>query len=121
MDTRQQRGLELAALVDIRRKGKAWLVPSQRGGKCYAVDLKSRCCTCPDHGVHKVKCKHIYAVEYTLKKRASSNHCGRLPNQRRHMTAKQTAFVPHNPIFLYKRICWLEILFRPLTNDLTKY
>jgi Transposase DDE domain len=71
--TRQQRGLELAAAVSIRRKDGAWIVPSQTGGKCYSVNLERRLCTCPDHEVRRVKCKHIFAVEHVVARDRSRN------------------------------------------------
>lgn len=69
MNAREQRGLELAGAVDIRRDGDTWIVPSQTGGKCYAVDLEGPRCTCPDYELRGAKCKHIYAVEYTQERK----------------------------------------------------
>lgn len=68
MDERERRGSELAGAVDIRRDGDTWVVPSVTGGKCYIVDLEGQRCTCPDYEMRGVKCKHIYAVEYTLRR-----------------------------------------------------
>lgn len=73
MSTREERGLELATMVDVRRNGKGWTVPSQTGGKCYTVNLDECRCTCPDHEVRKVKCKHLFAVEHTLERETSPN------------------------------------------------
>src|ERR1700693_2963898 len=69
MDGRQQRGLEIAATVKLRRKGSVWVVPSQGGkGINYTVDLKgdAHTCSCPDHETRRLKCKHIYAVEFSV-------------------------------------------------------
>ncbi len=41
MEAREQRGLELAATKQIRRKGQCWMVPSQENSGNYIVDLKS--------------------------------------------------------------------------------
>lgn len=71
MDTRAQRGLEIAATVKLRRKGSAWMVPSQTGnGILYTVTLEGEVpkCTCPDNETRQVKCKHIYAVEFSVKR-----------------------------------------------------
>jgi hypothetical protein len=72
MDTREQRGLALAALYRIERgeDGK-WVVPSQSGnGTKYIVDAdedpSKQHCTCPDHRDRGVKCKHMFAVEFVL-------------------------------------------------------
>ncbi len=67
MNDREQRGLTIAALSKITRKGNAWLVPSQSAGaKKYTVvpDVAMPHCTCPDHETRGAKCKHIYAVEF---------------------------------------------------------
>ena len=48
MDLRQQRGMELAATRTIRRKGQAWIVPSQAGIGTYRVSLcDAPSCSCP--------------------------------------------------------------------------
>lgn len=68
METRQQRGLELATTKKILQKGPLWIVPSQAGNGSYIVDLKSEppTCSCPDHETRGAKCKHIFAVAYVL-------------------------------------------------------
>lgn len=69
MEKREQRGLELAATRKLRRKGRRWEVPSQSGNGCYIVDLKDMpTCSCPDFEARQGKCKHIYAVEFTLRR-----------------------------------------------------
>lgn len=71
MDSRQQKGLEIAATMKLRRKGPLWIVPSQSGkGDTYSVDYNGdkSSCSCPDHEVLQVKCKHIHAVEYNLRR-----------------------------------------------------
>ncbi len=73
--SREQRGLALAETVEISRNGEGWIVPSQTGTGRYNVilnDEKPRC-TCRDYEIRHVKCKHIYAVEYTLKQETSPN------------------------------------------------
>lgn len=75
MDAREQRGLELARATKISRNGQGWCVPSQNGGGRYNVilDGDKPHCTCPDYEYRDQKCKHIYAVEYTLKRETSPN------------------------------------------------
>jgi len=70
MDARQQRGLEIAATCKINQKNGTWLVPSQSGHGKYAVfpDAEKPTCTCPDHETRGGKCKHIFAVEYVIKR-----------------------------------------------------
>lgn len=66
---REEKGLQIAALSKVTKKGDNWIVPSQTGdGTRYTVDLESQSCTCPDHEVRHVKCKHVWAVEYTLQR-----------------------------------------------------
>src|SRR2546429_8232786 len=68
MDARQERGLVIAATCKIARRGEQWSVPSQnQDGPRYTVRLDGEQphCTCPDHETRGVKCKHIFAVEYT--------------------------------------------------------
>jgi transposase len=70
---RQERGLMIAARTKLTQKGDKWRVPSQSGYKpYYEVDPESQRCTCPDFEKREAKCKHIYAVEYTLERESST-------------------------------------------------
>ena len=68
MDLRQHKGLEIAALSKINRKGEVYSVPSQSGKGQYKVQVGPDDCTCPDFQTNRTKCKHIYAVEYMLQR-----------------------------------------------------
>lgn len=70
MAPRQQRGLQIAALCKLQKKGKKWIVPSQSGKGKYTVcpDPTNPHCTCPDHANTGDKCKHIFAVEFTIQR-----------------------------------------------------
>lgn len=68
MDLRQQKGLEIAALSKISRKGEFYFVPSQSGTGQYKVGLGPDVCSCPDFQTNRAKCKHVYAVEYLLQR-----------------------------------------------------
>ncbi|MBA3472243.1 MAG: SWIM zinc finger family protein [Rubrobacter sp.] len=73
MNPREERGLELAERAKIHRKGgDVWAVPSQSGRGRYWVRLRGakQFCTCPDHEIRAEKCKHIFAVEHTVKTEA---------------------------------------------------
>ncbi len=63
---RKEKGRDIATRRLIERKGNFWEVPSQSGKGKYTVDLEKPSCTCPDFALRGLKCKHIYAVEYTL-------------------------------------------------------
>jgi transposase len=70
METREDRGRAIAESAALQRKGDSpyWVVPSAtRQGK-YLVDHEERTCTCPDYETHREPCKHIFAVEYTLRR-----------------------------------------------------
>ena len=74
MEAREQRGLQLAKSTNIsRKKSGVWSVPSPSGGSRYSVELDGNTphCTCPDHEFRGEKCKHIYAVEYTIKRKTA--------------------------------------------------
>ncbi|HYV29996.1 MAG TPA: transposase [Candidatus Binatia bacterium] len=70
MDAREQRGIQLASTAKLTQKGNLWIVPSQSGEDPYRVELAkdTPSCTCPDHSVRAVKCKHIWAAEYTIRR-----------------------------------------------------
>ena len=72
--SRELRGLEIAKSKDsqiVRIDHDAYKVLSQSGNGEYVVCLSENewCCECPDHRFRDVKCKHIWAVEFSLKMR----------------------------------------------------
>lgn len=70
MDGRKLRGLEIAATKAIKRAGTTWLVPSQSKQARYTVTRSKDGyrCTCPDHELTGLQCKHSWAVEYFSKR-----------------------------------------------------
>jgi transposase len=68
MDARETRGRELATAGRLRRKGDLWIVPSQSGRGSYAVDFGGSSCSCPDHEDRGGVCKHLWAVQFTLRR-----------------------------------------------------
>jgi hypothetical protein len=71
MTVREQGGLWIAATKElIEVADDQWIVPSQTvEGKTYNVDYKQSTCDCPDNNNGKgAKCKHLYAVEFAIKK-----------------------------------------------------
>jgi len=74
MDARQQRGLEIAATMNLEKKADGmWSVPSQRLNGKYAVDASAKRCTCPDYESRHKPCKHVFAVEFVLRREAVTN------------------------------------------------
>lgn len=48
-----------------------WIVPSQSDSEdkyTVRLDAESARCTCPDHEQRRVKCKHIFAVEFVIQR-----------------------------------------------------
>ena len=76
MEERELKALEIAAKSKLTRKGTTWLVPSQsvRGAK-YTVnpDPNGPECSCPDFECRKLRCKHIFAVEYTIEREQTAD------------------------------------------------
>ncbi|HYR75894.1 MAG TPA: transposase [Pyrinomonadaceae bacterium] len=76
MEEREMKALEIAAKSKLTRKGDEWLVPSQstRGAK-YTVnaDPLEPHCSCPDFEDRKKRCKHIFAVEYTIQREQTAD------------------------------------------------
>lgn len=72
-DVRRIKGLEIAATTRLTKKGAAWIVPSQSLNGTYVVSEKdgSHTCTCQDFELHKKKCKHQWAVQFTIERESS--------------------------------------------------
>ena len=70
---REQKGLEIAALLPIKRAGETYIVPSQSNGNKYKVDANpyDLHCDCLDFTKRQQKCKHIYAVECVIRREES--------------------------------------------------
>lgn len=74
-DPREQRGLIIAATCRLKQKGKAWIVPSQTGSGTYTVvpDEQQPFCSCPDFETTGKRCKHLHAVEFTIKREQNAD------------------------------------------------
>jgi hypothetical protein len=79
MDTRELKAMQIAATMPLRRTTYGWLVPSQSGLGEYKVAsdhpkiatlpiLNGLTCTCPDFEERQLPCKHVIAVEMTVKR-----------------------------------------------------
>src|SRR6266849_10963803 len=70
LNTREQRGLSIAAFCRLSRKDDGtWVVPSQTTeGKRYEVDPTQGKCTCLDCTEGGFQCKHFFAVRFTIKR-----------------------------------------------------
>lgn len=75
-DLRKERGLAIAKVARIDRKGDTFLVPSMSGNGRYAVNPTAQTCTCPDHKERGCKCKHLHAVEIFVSQETEVNADG---------------------------------------------
>ena len=65
LNSREQRGREIAKRGGIRQIGARYRVPSQSSAsERYLVDLIDETCTCPDYELRRQSCKHVHAVYY---------------------------------------------------------
>ena len=73
--SREQRGVLIAQNYKINRTDRGYEVPSQFNKGKYLVKVRydSKECNCPDYETRRCKCKHIFAVEYTLKQEIDTN------------------------------------------------
>jgi transposase/predicted nucleic acid-binding Zn finger protein len=121
MNERQQRGLVIAATQKLTQKGKVWLVPSQTGnGKKYTVcpDPETPFCSCPDHEETGGKCKHLYAVEFAMKREVAQD--GTITETRTFtVTEKKVYRKPEWPLY---NLCQVEEKrrFQVLLHDLCR-
>ena len=70
--TREERGFLISKKFEITETPRGWLVPSQTGvKKSYFVRFKKHKpkCSCPDCQIRRNKCKHIFAVEFYIKRK----------------------------------------------------
>ena len=71
---RQQRGMAIAAVVPIQKNRLGYQVPSQSGNGSYVVSIDDEpFCTCPDFEQRQERCKHVYAVEFTVQREDQSD------------------------------------------------
>ncbi|MBU0907855.1 MAG: transposase [Nanoarchaeota archaeon] len=68
--SREERGKLIFERGRIAKKNDFWVVGSQTSFRAYKVrlDRENPICSCPDCSLRQKKCKHIYAVEFYIKK-----------------------------------------------------
>ena len=68
-EDRRQRGMAIAALTRIEKSSVGYRVPSQSGNGFYIVWSDGGWhCTCPDFEKRQQACKHVRAVEFTIRR-----------------------------------------------------
>jgi len=87
MDARELKGMQIAATMPLRRDSRGWIVPSQTGVGTYRVvpaptttykvaqglapspnGIQPWGCDCPDFLLRNQPCKHVIAVELTVRR-----------------------------------------------------
>jgi transposase len=68
VDVRERRGLAIAERHRLTPRDGFWYVPSGSSGEHYRVDPATGCYTCPDFELRRAKCKHLWAVEFTIRR-----------------------------------------------------
>ena len=68
MSIREEKGRQIADRARVIKSGNFWLVPSQSGKGKYKVDPEAQSCSCPDFEFNQSKCKHMFAVEFTVQR-----------------------------------------------------
>jgi transposase len=68
MEGRQIRGMQIAAGGGLvpGEGHHLWSVPSQSERRKYRVDPIADRCDCPDHAATNLRCKHLWAVAFTM-------------------------------------------------------
>ena len=67
---RKLRGAAIAAIVNIKKNKLGYVVPSQSGSGNYVVNVDDDepFCSCPDFELRQLPCKHVYSVEFLIKR-----------------------------------------------------
>lgn len=87
MDSRELKGMEIAATMPLRRDATGWIVPSQSHPGTYRVfphptttykvaqglvpspdGVQPWACNCPDFELRGLPCKHVIAVQYVVRR-----------------------------------------------------
>jgi transposase len=117
MNEREQRGLVIAALCKLNKTEKGWLVPSQSGEKIYNVNPANQTCDCPDHETRGCKCKHLYAVEFTMKREMDSH--GNITETKTLTFVEKKTYKQNWPVYNEAQQCEKK-RFQALLFDLTR-
>ena len=113
LSERETKAREIAAHSKLTFQGGLWLVPSQSGAKEYTVNPnpESPSCSCPDFEYRRARCKHIYAVEITLKREYTND--GQTQTVTETVTVKQKytqSWPEYNKAQQYEKAHFIEFL-----------
>jgi transposase len=71
VNPRAQRGRRIAERFQLKPSGDIWWVPSESSNGKYKVYPAKGRCTCADNEVKQQKCKHLHAVEFTIRRKTT--------------------------------------------------
>ena len=76
---RQARGMAIAAITHIEKNPLGYTIPSLSGNGTYVMSNQDGgFCSCPDFAARLQRCKHLYALEFTIQRGGKARR-----NQRR--------------------------------------
>ena len=125
LSARELHGLQIAAMAKLVKRGTVWMVPSERGGGGpYEVspDPNEPHCTCPDHETRGGKCKHIFAVEYAMRRESAVSDdviviSDAMPTQRAPRKTYRQDWPAYNAAQTHEKAMFQELL-RGLCRDI---
>ncbi|MBU3904876.1 MAG: IS5 family transposase [Nanoarchaeota archaeon] len=99
---RKERGLTIAQTCRIEKTDNGWLVPSQSGRGKYRVNYNynHHKCSCPDHTTNKIKCKHLWAVEFIITKQVDGKTTCEIKTYPQNWKAYNTAQANEKHLFM---------------------
>jgi hypothetical protein len=124
LSPRELHGLQIAAMAKLVKRGVVWMVPSERGGGGpYEVTPHTNepHCTCDDHATHGGKCKHIFAVEYAMRRESGAGDAvtfsDTMPTQRAPRKTYRQDWPAYNAAQTHEKAMFQELL-RDLCSDI---
>ena len=115
--SREERGKLIFESGRIRKQNDFWIVGSQSSFRAYKIrlDRENPVCNCPDCELRKKKCKHIYAVEYFLKREIDEQ--GKITETRGVRVTYGQKWSAYNKSQLSEKIVFMKLL-RDLCNNI---
>ena len=108
---REDRAKELIKVYDIVETPQGWKVPSQTDSKLsYLVkfDGHEPLCDCPDCKKRKTKCKHIFAVEFYIKRQIDEK--GKLTETKGVKVTYQQNWKAYNKAQTNEKLIFMKLL-----------
>jgi len=115
--SREERGKLIFENGKIAKKNDFWVVDSQTSFRAYKVrlDKENPRCNCPDCELSHKKCKHIYAVEYYIKREIDEE--GKITETRGVRVTYGQQWSAYNKSQLSEKLVFMRLL-RDLCNNI---